>query len=539
MATKPSKKKPSPDKLALDTRIMATFALMEIVNTDAANISETDFEEIFDKVKNMQKIAEELSDEAVFEAVVNNNLDSIRSTDDIRNRINHSKVANIYKQLGYFGLGKGESVAHQQSSAQILATMMYEGKIQNADEMAEKIVTGELTESDALSLHESLTKGYDVLKRRLTRDFKTYNESSIKNPVVELVREDIEEYTFDEKQKLELDYSITTEQKPFREALRGKFNKTPKPEFFKFYGRILADGRNAAQNTGVSPNYQQFCQELKSLAPDKDLGSVIDDALNISTKGMEAPQAEAARKKAYVEKAKELYFKTVAGLISQKYEYNKSINQNSDYGIYLQTINNKYIKGLTEGKNDIALLAFQDPKEKAQKLSYAEELKLNKSLRDETAEQQIISVHHSEITIGSAFDICDRIIPGYSMHEKIDKSSQIVNHPSNFVYVIGRDVHQSMEPNGTIKIGVEPNGMIMATNVDARALRAVARQLPPHMNEGFQKYLKLKDDDTVKRVSGFMKLPESQELEAFRTIVSTKSSHVSALQKFERYERGM
>lgn len=539
MAPKPSKKRPSPDKLALDTRIMATFALMEIVNTDAANISETDFEEIFSKIKNMQKIAEELSDEAVFDAVVSNNLDSIRSTEDLKNRINHSKVVNIYKQLGYFGLGKGETEAHQQSSAQILATMMYEAKVQNADEIAEKIVTGELSESDALNLHENLTKGHDILKRRLTRDFKTYNESSIQNPVIELVREDIEEYTFDEKQKLELDYSITTEQRPFREALRSKFNKSPKPDFFKFYGRILADGRNAAQNMKLSSNYQQFCQELKSLAGDKDLGSVIDEALNISTQGMEAPQAESARQKAYIEKAKELYFKTVAGLISQKYEYNTSIHQNSDYGVYLQTINNKYIKGLTEGKNDIGGLAFQNPKENTQKLSYVEEIKLNKSLRDDTAEQQIISIHHSEITIGSAFDVCDRIIPGYSMQEKIEKSSQIVNHPSNFVYVIGGDVHQSMEPDGTIKIGARPNGMIMATNVNARALRAVASQLPPHMNEGFKKYLKLKEDDSVKRISGFMKLPESPELEAFRTIVSTKSSHVSALQKFERYERGM
>ena len=559
MAAKSSPKKPSPDKLALDTRIMATFALMEIVNTDAENISEADFEEIFDKIKNMQKIADELTDEDVFNAVVNNNLESIKSTDDIRNKIGRSKVLNIYKQLGYFGLGKGETQEHRQSSAQILATMMYEARVTNADEIAEKIVMGELTEEDAKKLHQQLTNGerllkeneeenskekkrssgYDILKKRLIRDFKTYESQSVKNPVIEWIREDIEEYTFDKDQKLELDYSITTEQKPFREALRGKFNKNPKIDFFKFYGRILADGRNIAQNPSMSPSYPQFCQTLQSLAGDKDLGGVIDEALGISTKGMQPNQAESARQKAYIEKAKELYFKTIAGIICQKYEYIKRTNQDCDFGIYLQTINNKYIKGLTEGKNDLAVLAFQDPQKKTKKLSYAEELKMIKELRDETAEQQIISIHHGEITIGAASDVCERIVPCLDMHKKIEKSSEIVNHLSNFVYVIGQDVHQSMEPNGIIKIGSKPKGMIMATNVDARILKAVAHQLPPYINEGFKKYLKLKDGDTVKRVCGYMKLPESPQLEAFRTIVSMKSPHVPALQKFERYERGM
>lgn len=49
MAAKPGKKKTN-QKIALETRILATFSLIEICKTDAQNIGSADIEELYKKI---------------------------------------------------------------------------------------------------------------------------------------------------------------------------------------------------------------------------------------------------------------------------------------------------------------------------------------------------------------------------------------------------------------------------------------------------------------------------------------------------------
>lgn len=49
MAAKPGKKKTN-QKIALETRILATFSLIEICKTDAQNIGSADIEELYKKL---------------------------------------------------------------------------------------------------------------------------------------------------------------------------------------------------------------------------------------------------------------------------------------------------------------------------------------------------------------------------------------------------------------------------------------------------------------------------------------------------------
>ena len=536
MTVKTQKKKLSTGRLSLETRIISAFALMEIAKTDVKNISEEDFKEIFEKVKELNEMAFEQDDMKAFDLVEKYNLDEISDITALKERIARNRVTNIYKQLGFFSLSKGETTEYTLSSAQILATMMHEVGIKNADEIAEKIVEGRLTEDEAEALHSNLSNCFGNLKKRLVQDFQIYNDQGYKNPYIELVRGDIEEYTFDKNKKLEIKYSVPKSKKPFRDVLRDNFNTGTKPEFLKLYGTMLIEGRNASKNVGLASNYEQFCKNLSSYLGDIDIKTVIDEALGVSTQNLDDKKAEEARRKAYQEKCKELYFKTVAGLLSQKYEYNRTHGVSTDYDVYLQTIDNKYIKALSEGKNEIEMLAFQDPDYKRQFESKAAERKLNKELRDETAEMQIVSIHH-KFPISATYDVCDKIIPNCDEDLKLKKCNKLANNFSNIMYVIGQEVHQSLEANGIMSFGANQDCAIFAADVDCEALMRISRNFPPFMIQGFREHLKLKGGEKKKRITSIMKFPEPEEICSVRQILGKENKHVSTLHKFKRYLR--
>lgn len=229
--------------------------------------------------------------------------------------------------------------------------------------------------------------------------------------------------------------------------MRDDFKRTTKPDFLKLYGTMLTEGKNAAQGSSFGSTYPAFREMIEKSVGKDAADAEIDQALGISPEEAAQPGIEAKRKAAYKEKCTELYFKTVAGLLSQKQEYNLSHNTNSDYRIYMQTIDNKYIRSLCNGENDIAALAFQDPDYKQQYESKAREHQLNREMRDETADMQIVSVHH-KFPVGAVYDVYDQILTSHSEDLKKEKCSKLVNNRSNMVFVIGQDMHQSLEAKG-------------------------------------------------------------------------------------------
>lgn len=191
---------------------------------------------------------------------------------------------------------------------------------------------------------------------------------------------------------------------------------------------MLTEGKNAAQGSSFGSTYPAFREMIEKSVGKDAADAEIDQALGISPEEAAQPGIEAKRKAAYKEKCTELYFKTVAGLLSQKQEYNLSHNTNSDYRIYMQTIDNKYIRSLCNGENDIAALAFQDPDYKQQYESKAREHQLNREMRDETADMQIVSVHH-KFPVGAVYDVYDQILTSHSEDLKKRKMQQAGQQP--------------------------------------------------------------------------------------------------------------
>ena len=81
MAAKPGKKKTN-QKIALETRILATFSLIEICKTDAQNIGSADIEELYKKIAALNEKAFE--DEKALDIVAEHGLDEIASVDHLK-----------------------------------------------------------------------------------------------------------------------------------------------------------------------------------------------------------------------------------------------------------------------------------------------------------------------------------------------------------------------------------------------------------------------------------------------------------------------
>ncbi len=538
MVAKSVKKKPSHKNLSLETRIITTFALIEFFKTDAKNISGNDLQEILDKINQLTQQAYDNDDMQAFDILRKHNLDGISNISELKSKIHRNRVINMYKQLGYFGLSQGTTKEYQMSSIETLATMMYVANVKNADEIAEKLVTKTLTDEEAELLQANISGGLGNLKKCLIKDFERYKYKNQANPIISEIAKDIEEYVFDENKKIQVSYKVKDSKKPFRKKLRENFNTSSKPEFLKLIGTMLTEGKNAAQASSRASNYNQFCQILSNQYPQKDINKLVDNALGISISEADKEKAEQLRIDAYRKKCENLYFKTVAGMLSQKYEYNQTHKIQTDYDVYLKIIDSRYIKDLCDGKNNVYMLAFQDPDYQQQYENMAAEKKLNKEFRDDTAEKQLISVHHNTVTIGSAYDFCSKFFPTFDEEQKMQKCTELANIFGNFTYVIGQDVHQSLEPQGTIEIGATPKSMLMATNIDPQALKNISPALPKYMQEGLKQRFKFNNNDINKRrVYEYMQLPEAKDITFLRQNVIKDKQHVSAMQKFTRYNK--
>ncbi len=531
MAAKPVKRKNIND-ITLEQRIIGLFALIEISRMDVANISAADFEDLYKKISNINERAFE--DEKALDLVAEHSLDEITNVDHLKERIYRSRTINIYKQLGYLKLSEGSVEQHKMSGPEVLATIMHEAGIKNADELSVAACTGTLDEEGTNRLHKELNGKLGFLKKRLSADFEVYNNQKSFDSFIELIRSDIEEYTYDKNKKATYGFSVRKEQKAFRYSIRDVFNNVTKPDFLKLYGTMLTEGKNTAKGSSFGSTYERFKEMIAAQTGKDSVLKEIDTALGISPEQAVAPNAESIRKNAYKNKCSELYFKTMAGLLSQKYEYNSRHNSSTDYATYVQTIEDKYIRELCNGYNNIDLLAFQDPDYKQQFESKSKEYQMNKERRDETAEMQIVSIHH-KFPIGAVYDIYDQLLPSSVCATKVKKCSNLVNNRSNMVYVIGQDMHQSLEAKEKMEFHRQQDAMIFAARIDCKGLKSLLSKLPLYLREGIQKYVKTGEKETSKDISVAMNFSEPDEIRAIRQRLNSTAPHVTAAQKLNRY----
>ena len=513
--------------LALDTRILATFALLEFCHTNVANVSKDDFNELYQKVNDIND--KMFEDEKAFELATKFETDQINSVEDIKERMQRNRVLNTYKQFGYFGLCSGKEREHLPEAPEVLSTIMYEAGIKNADEISVAIVKQELNDEQADKLYNDLNARRGSLKKQLAADFQTYKDSNTANPLIEDVAADISEYTFDKNKTLTYGYDIRKEQLKFRAALRDSFNNGCKPEFLKLCGQMLTAGKNISRQAPIDDSYQKFKTQIAAAYGE----DAIDKILNISHDN--GADKEKNRKAAYAEKSSELYNKTMAAILSQKWEYNQRNNiRDCDYKTYVKTIEDRYIPDLCRGFNNVDVLAFQDADDSRAAMSRAAELRLNREKHDETAEQQIVSVHH-QIPISTIYDVYDAIKPTTAPEKKQAECDAMVNVFSNMIFVIGREKHQSLEPtNNQIKIARTADATMFAAEVNPQAMKGILHKLPSALRDGIKKYVKIGDDNKKIGISVNMMFPEPEQISNLRKTLE-QSNHVSLLSKIERY----
>ena len=157
MAAKESKK-PSIDKINLENRILAAFSLMEMCKTDAENISADDLTELYRKVADLNKRAFE--DETVFNIVAEHELDQVSNIEQLKEKIRRNRVVSTYKQLGFFALCSGSTKERIPEAPEILATIMHNMGIKNADALSEAIVNRQLDDESADKLNSTDARAF-------------------------------------------------------------------------------------------------------------------------------------------------------------------------------------------------------------------------------------------------------------------------------------------------------------------------------------------------------------------------------------------
>ncbi len=86
-----------------------------------------------------------------------------------------------------------------------------------------------------------------------------------------------------------------------------------------------------------------------------------------------------------------------------------------------------------------------------------------------------------------------------------------------------------------MKFGVNPDAGIFAARINCPGLRIVMRSLPPYMQEGIAKYVKMGESEKTKDIAVTMRFSEPKEITALRESLRNEDTHVSAIQKFTRY----
>lgn len=337
-------------------------------------------------------------------------------------------------------------------------------------------------------LYDMLHGKQKVLKEKLAVDYETYKQTKVSNAVIEDIEPNIQEHLSGLTREENMEYETRQEDYYFRQDLRRDFSRPDgiRQSFLKLYGTMMENGMNLARNPNSASDYEAFRRQMEQMFGEKHQAE-IDQALNIIPNGESQAELQEKRAKLYAVKSQEIYFKTMAGILSHKKEFDHSNGvQAYDYMTYVQNIEQKFIRGLQCGKTDVDCLAFVEPDNTAAK-SKAEELALRKKYKDDTAENQIVSVHH-KLPIGAARDIFRRLLGKKDERTERHGCSALVNNLGNMSLIIGKQTHQMLEAYGNYNITAKSDNMIFASRINTALLEITHIKIPPYLREGIKKY---------------------------------------------------
>lgn len=274
----------------------------------------------------------------------------------------------------------------------------------DSEDFATRIIEGNLEPQEIPTAVYALQSARQKVIERMKADWQTYEDSRTPNPNIEKFRQYFESILTDTKK---FNYKTYPETRNVLLCIRDDFadkDNGSKTAFLKMMGCLLDDGHK--QMTALTPNsakiyndknYNQFIDLIKKQYPN-DTDNVINTMLNVT----DGNNTEQERRAAFDKKSKEFYGKFLSAILVKKKEQNDTARvHNFNYSDYITGGVAKYIAELKEGKNNIAANLLLVDESKAKSL---------KQLIDDTAENQIISVHH-KIPVASA-------VPLYVMQHK-------------------------------------------------------------------------------------------------------------------------
>lgn len=302
-----------------------------------------------------------------------------------------SQTINDYRVLTE---GEADSVALNLTGT-LFVVLEKENRKIDAENLANHIIDGKLDPQEIPVAVTALQSARSKILERMSADWQTYEESRLSNPNIEYFRTYFESILTENKK---FHYNTYPETRNVLLCIRDDFAEKDtgsKTVFLKMMGRMLDCGQKQMTSLSLhssqiynNNNYKEFIGLIKEQYPD-NAESVINNMLEVN-----APDdIEKARRAAFDRKSKELYGKFLSAILAKKKEQNdKNHIYNFDYANYATKSIADYINELKSGENNIASNLHLADEAKAKSL---------KKLIDDTADMQIISVHH-KIPVASA-----------------------------------------------------------------------------------------------------------------------------------------
>ena len=403
---------------------------------------------------------------------------------------------NALKQAGYVKISEGDNVnADLNLAGTLFIILEKESKKINSEDFAHRIVNGNLNKEEFPLAVNALQTAKQKVIERLRTDWQTYNDSRTPNANIEALRSVFEDLLSD---RMEIDYKAYPELHNVLLCIRDNFAQKDvgsKPMFLKMVGNMLDCGQSLVKNdstTSIRKNtdYNDFIKLVKQQYPDNS-DNVINTMLDINA-DTDAKDVEKLRREAFENKSKELYCKFVSAVLVKKYDQNNDEHtHNFDYQRYVDVNIAGYISDMKKnGENNIANNLHLVDERKASSL---------KDIIDDTAENQIISVHH-KTPVASVVPIYVKMHP--ELHKDTAKVSSFINeikkrcpnaaekYTENDLLIIGFGLSVFPEESKKDK----PSDILKITDERKRAQALQTLANKNAIYELYQQYFPLSDD---------------------------------------------
>lgn len=502
----------------LSNRDLAKHLIVETAFLDYCRLSaitDADIDQLYEQVAKLNR----LDHDEDMETVIAYDLESVHSKDDLRARIKEMRHQTAQKIFDYYNLSDENAgivrntmtgIGIPKDTAQKLTTAIAERTLDQPFDQKKSM---------ADKLYDMLQGKQKLLKEKLAADYKTYKQTKVSNPVIQDIEPGINEHLSGMTRERSLRYTTPKEDEPFRDKIRDIY-KSPKgirPAFLKLYGTMMENGKNQAQRPNSASNFDAFCQQMEQMFGE-NAPQEIDRALGINA-AEKAPDAlRQERERLYAGKCQEIYFKTMAGILSHKIEFDRAHSYlYNDYTNYAQNINDHFIGGLLNGETNIRSLAFADPKEDYSK---------------KPEEEQIVSVHH-KLPVGSARDVFRKLFGKRNEEQELAGASSLVNNLGNMSLIIGQKTHASLEARGNYVVTAQDDNMIFAARIDKSLLTDNSLKIPPYLKEGIKKYALNSINGGMVKVN--MNFPEAPEMQQMRRELKAPSVATNIIGKFRQF----